>query len=82
MKMVKKSLARSHRFLPKSVPILKLYISYLNLVYPLDKESFDEKFPVLQIPENATADTIINLRRNKDLLLQEGLWKCSELPYN
>lgn len=55
-------------FLPKSVPILKLYTSYLNLVYPLDKESFDEKFPVLQIPENATADTIINLRREQRLI--------------
>ena len=44
-------------FLPKSVPILKLYTSYLSCVDPLCKKNFDEKFPVLKIPENVITET-------------------------
>ena len=44
-------------FLPKSVPILKLYTSYLNV---LDKKSFDDKFPVPKIPENASLELSLN----------------------
>ena len=47
-------------FLPISVPLLKLYCSHLNFIYPSDKKSFDEKFSALEIPEDATAEMITN----------------------
>ena len=45
-----------------------LYNSYLDLFYPLGKESFDEKFPVLEIPENVTADELIKLKKEQNTI--------------
>ena len=55
-------------FLPKSVPLLKLYNSYLSHVYPLHRESFDDKFSVLQVPENTTADILIKLGKERNII--------------
>ena len=55
-------------FLPKSVPLLMLYNSYLDLFYPLDKKGFDEKFLVLEIPENATADALIKITKEQNTI--------------
>ena len=55
-------------FLSKSVPLLKLYNSYLDLLYSMDKESFDERFPVLEFPDDATADALIKLKKEQDTI--------------
>ena len=73
-------------FLPKSVPLLKLYSSYLSCVYPLHKESFDDKFPVIEIPENSSKETVLNLRnQQRDVDFQrfkEILRLALEIGYN
>ena len=55
-------------FMPKSVPLLILYNSYYNLFYPLNKKSFYEKFPVLEIPEDVTADALIKLKKEQNTI--------------
>ena len=52
-------------FLPKSVPLLILYTSYLDIVYPMLKNEFNERFSVLQFPENAKNETVYNLRNRQ-----------------
>ena len=52
-------------FLPKSVPLFILYTSYLDIVYPMLKDEFNENFPVLEIPENGTEESVLNLRNQQ-----------------
>ena len=55
-------------FMPKSVPLFLLYTSYTDLFYPSDKESFYEKFPVLEIPKDASADALIKLKKEQNTI--------------